>query len=149
MHIVREKEIEKRVEEMLKEKRQETRDSHADEKKGIEFKDAADGLDMLSHNGVGALKDKVDYLKAILTVHGRKPVGNKVHLQEQIRKLLKHKTPEGTDQAAAMQQPHTRSTIGPSSLVRQQQQRQQLLHCSSWAQHRPKRWQGLLSLRFR
>jgi len=49
---------------------------------------------------VGALK--VDYLKAILTVHGKKPVGKKEDLQDQVRSLLDDKTPDGVDQATAI-----------------------------------------------
>jgi hypothetical protein len=100
-HAVREKAIEGRVDELLKEHRKGDRDSKKEEKADGQYSVAIEGLDLLSTSGLGALK--VDHLKGILTVHTKEvPKGKKDDLQEQLRSLLKEKTPEGTDQAAVI-----------------------------------------------
>ena len=69
---MREKAIEQIVEEKLMESRSATRESKRDEKMESAFADAVSGLADLTKSGLAALK--VDQLKGILLVHGKKPI---------------------------------------------------------------------------
>ena len=78
-------EVEKRVDEKLKEKHKETREARHDEKETEAFKDATEGLEVLARLGVGKLK--VPHLKGILLVFKVKAEGKcKEDPMEQPRK---------------------------------------------------------------
>eukprot|EP00966_Prymnesium_polylepis_P332449 7387952-Prymnesium_polylepis.1 len=97
VHVVVEKEIERRVEQKLKDHRQVGRDSKAADKVLIDLANANDGLDLYLESGIGALT--VKHLEGILRTHERKPKGKKDALQQQILDLLNDKTPDGASPA--------------------------------------------------
>jgi hypothetical protein len=70
------------------------------EKADTNFKDAVDGLDLLTGAGLEALK--VPHLKGILMVHKKTPTGNKPDLQVQLRKWLDEKMANGAAEAAVL-----------------------------------------------
>ncbi len=101
-HVIREKEIERLVDEKLKEHRKDDRDTKKDEKLGEHFTHAAEGLALYSTSGMAALN--VNQLKGILSVHSLKPTGNKPDLQKQLRGLLDEKMKKGAGEAAVVEE---------------------------------------------
>eukprot|EP00966_Prymnesium_polylepis_P177240 4104747-Prymnesium_polylepis.1 len=100
VHVVVEKEIERRVEQKLKDHRQVGRDSKTADKKLIDLANANDGLDLYLESGIEALG--VKHLVGILRTHDRKPNGKKEALQQQVLDLLNDKTPEGASSSAVV-----------------------------------------------
>ena len=100
-HVLRAKEVERRVDERLKATRKDGREAKKDERLDSDFMLADAGLGLFMTGGMEALK--VDQIKAILNVHGKKPKGKKAELQDQLGQLLGEKT-RGMDEDAALAQ---------------------------------------------
>jgi hypothetical protein len=97
---VREKEIERLVEEKLKEHRKDEKDTKKDEKMDTSFAKATEGLELYSTSGLDALKN--DHLKGILSAHGITPKGIKSDFQEQLGTLLREKMAKGASEQAVL-----------------------------------------------
>jgi hypothetical protein len=97
VRVLFEKEVERRVEEVLKGDRQEARDTRKDGQKLSDLTNAGEGLQLLlqRNGGIGLLQNK--HLMGILRSHDVVPKGKQGDYQEQVLELIASKTPEGSD----------------------------------------------------